>query len=110
MYVTLAYPLSRCNILFLAALVAVATPVAAPETRTQAIEQQVPEKAKALQPYTPGKIERAMIYVEENNLLRRLSARPEGWYPRLGGLTTGSGFSIGPGYRNYFGRDGVFNI
>jgi outer membrane protein assembly factor BamA len=79
-------------------------------TRAAEIEQQVAEKASEVRPYTPGKLERAMIYVEENNLLRRLSARPPGLYPRLGGLTTGSGFALGPGYRAYFGRDGIFDV
>jgi outer membrane protein assembly factor BamA len=79
-------------------------------TRAGEIEQQITQKASQLRPYTPGKLERAMIYVEENNILRRLSARPPGWYPRIGGLTTGSGFALGPGYRNYFGRDGMFDV
>jgi hypothetical protein len=82
----------------------------AQQTRADIIEDQVADKARQLHPYEPGTIEQVMLYVEEDNLLRRLSSDWEGWYPRLGGLTTGSGFAIGPGYRKYFGRDGVFDV
>lgn len=84
-------------------------PVDAQQTRAGIIEDQIADKARQLHPYEPGTIEQVMLYVEEDNLLRRLSSGWEGWYPRLGGLTTGSGFAIGPGYRKYFGRDGVFD-
>jgi outer membrane protein assembly factor BamA len=82
----------------------------AQQSRADAIEQQIADKAQQARPYEPGKLERALLFIEENNVLRRLSASADGWYPRLGGLTTGSGFAIGPGYRKYFQRDGVFNI
>lgn len=81
----------------------------AQESRVEALEEEIAEKARQVEPYQPGKLERVMLYIEQNNLLGRLSARPDGWYPRLGGLTTGSGFAVGPGYRKYFGRDGLFD-
>jgi outer membrane protein assembly factor BamA len=98
--------------LAMSALVALGSthPVEAQETRSGAIEERIADKARQLEPYQPGTLERAMLFIEENSLLRRLSATSAGWYPRLGGLTTGSGFAIGPGYRKYFGRDGMFDI
>jgi len=33
----------------------------------------------------------------------RLSGDVDGWYARLGGMTRGSGFAIGPGYRFHSG-------
>lgn len=92
------------------AMMAVASAVAAQETREAAIAQEIRAKSTQLEPYQPGRLEKTMIFIEENSLLQRLTGRPDGWYPRLGGLTTGSGFAIGPGYRKYFGRDGAFNI
>jgi hypothetical protein len=38
-------------------------------------------------------------WAERHQLIERLSGDVDGWYPRLGGMTRGSGFSIGPGYR-----------
>jgi outer membrane protein assembly factor BamA len=98
--------------LAMAALVALGSthPVEAQETRSGALEEKIADKARQLEPYQPGTLERAMLFIEENNLLRRLSATSAGWYPRLGGLATGSGFAMGPGYRKYFGRDGLFDI
>ena len=87
-----------------------ARPAEAQETRAGAIEERIAEKAQQLEPYRPGTLERAMLFIEENTLIPRLTGTPEGWYPRLGGLTTGSGFAVGPGYRRYFGRDGVFDV
>lgn len=85
-------------------------PLEAQATRAEVIEEEIAGKAKALEPYERGKLEKALLFIEENNLLRRLSSKANGWYPRLGGLTTGSGFAIGPGYRKYFRRDGLFDI
>ena len=31
----------------------------------------------------------------------RLNGDIDGWYPRLGGMTRGSGFALGPGYRTH---------
>src|SRR5688572_3582126 len=36
---------------------------------------------------------------EEWQLEERLNGEIDGWYPRLGGMTRGSGFALGPGYR-----------
>jgi hypothetical protein len=36
------------------------------------------------------------------DIIARLEGEKDGWYPRLGGMTRGSGFSLGPGYRTHF--------
>ena len=41
---------------------------------------------------------------DETQIVARLNGDIDGWYPRLGGMTTGSGFALGPGYRTH-----VFN-
>lgn len=72
--------------------------------------QQPPEteKPKALkvevQPPEPGGrgfVEKAKRWAEETQIVERLSGEVDGWYPRLGGMTRGSGFAIGPGYRTH---------
>src|SRR5262249_30095323 len=45
----------------------------------------------------PGGFERAMHFVEEKGIF--LTGR-DGLYPKLGSLTTGSGFAYGAGYRD----------
>jgi outer membrane protein assembly factor BamA len=87
-----------------------AIPARAQDSRAGEIEDQIAEKAKQLQPYQPGKLEKLMLAIEENRILGRLSPEVDGWYPKLGGMTTGSGFAAGPGYRRHFGRDGVFDV
>jgi hypothetical protein len=47
----------------------------------------------------PGFISRMRAWADRHELVERLSGDIDGWYPRLGGMTRGSGFSIGPGYR-----------
>jgi len=38
---------------------------------------------------------------DETQIVGRLNGEIDGWYPRLGGMTTGSGFALGPGYRTH---------
>jgi hypothetical protein len=38
---------------------------------------------------------------DELQLEERLNGEIDGWYPRLGGMTRGSGFALGPGYRTH---------
>jgi hypothetical protein len=75
-----------------------------PATRAEADRQSRAKKNDSTQPYKPGAFERAMHFVEERALF--ITGR-EGFYPRLGSLTTGSGFAYGGGYRD---RDLFNNI
>jgi outer membrane protein assembly factor BamA len=44
----------------------------------------------------------------KTQIIERLNGDIDGWYPRLGGMTRGGGFAIGPGYRFHVTDDGIF--
>src|SRR4030095_16465586 len=67
-----------------------------PTTRAEANRHQREEKNANLPPYAPGGLERAMRVAEDKAIF--IVGR-EGFYPKLGSLTTGSGFAYGAGYR-----------
>jgi hypothetical protein len=46
-----------------------------------------------------GFVARLRRLADEHQLAQRLNGDVDGWYPRLGGMTRGSGFALGPGYR-----------
>jgi len=73
-----------------------------PRTRAEALRRAREQKARALEPYKPSRLEATMDFLEDKGLL--LLTR-EGLYPKLGSLTTGSGFAAGAGYRSR----GIFN-
>lgn len=75
-----------------------------PATRAELLERMREEKAKNLQPAKPKGIERALLYIEEHRIIERLTIA-DGWYPRIGGLTTGGGFAGGAGYRKHLFND-----
>jgi outer membrane protein assembly factor BamA len=68
-----------------------------PATRAEADRASREEKARNAQVYQPGRFERAMHLVEERGLF---ILNREGLYPKLGTLTTGSGFALGAGFRD----------
>jgi hypothetical protein len=68
-------------------------------TRAGRAEQERADKAKDLKPYSPGKVERALLLVEQRYLAERLVNPPRGLFTRLGGMPEGQGFTIGPAYR-----------
>lgn len=70
-----------------------------PETRAEAIAREREAKSKALAPYEPNRVERTLIALENGRLLERLLNPASGFYPKLGTVTPGSGFSLGPGYK-----------
>jgi hypothetical protein len=82
---------------------------AEPSTRAEALRQERERKNQALTPNEPDRLQRAMDYAEDRAvyLLTR-----EGWYPKIGSLTTGSGFAFGPGYRDrdLLNRYGVIEV
>jgi hypothetical protein len=77
-----------------------------PQTREEALRQEREAKAASLTPNKPTGLQKALAFVEERSLL--LAAR-DGFHPKLGSLTTGSGFAMGVGYRtrDVFKRYGV---
>jgi hypothetical protein len=81
------------------ALLACAGPASAqePQSRAEELRQQREEKARSLSPYRPSGLETAMKAVEDRAIA---ALGREGFYPKLGSLTTGSGFAFGGGFRN----------
>jgi hypothetical protein len=68
-----------------------------PQSRAETLRRQREAKARALTPYEPSGLEKAMKLAEDRAIA--VLAR-EGFHPKLGSLTTGSGFAFGLGFRN----------
>jgi hypothetical protein len=75
-----------------------------PETREEALRREREAKSKALKPPEASRLERLLLRLENDRVFERLLNPPEGFYPRIGHVTPGSGFSLGPAYR----RAGMF--
>jgi hypothetical protein len=54
-----------------------------------------------------GFVDTAREWAKSTQILERLEGDIDGWYPRLGGMTRGSGFALGPGYRMHVFGDQV---
>jgi len=70
------------------------------QTRAELLEQQRAERAQSLSTYTPNALEQGLLYMDEKRILERLGQELSGIYPRIGGFTTGSGFTLGLGVRH----------
>jgi hypothetical protein len=46
-----------------------------------------------------GFLARARQWIKDTQLIERLNGDVDGWYPRIGRMTRGSGFAVGPGDR-----------
>jgi hypothetical protein len=90
-----------------------AAPVSAqaqePQTREEALRLEREKKDQALTPNKPDALQRGLDYVEDRAL--HLLTK-DGFYPKVGSLTTGSGFAFGLGYRDreMFKRRGVAEV
>jgi hypothetical protein len=86
-------------ILTLSILLGAASPSLAqePSSREEADRQQREEKNRTLQPYKMSGLEKGMRFIEEKAIF--IVGR-EGFYPKIGSLTTGSGFAYGLGFRD----------
>jgi outer membrane protein assembly factor BamA len=71
-----------------------------PATRADALLLEREEKAKHLTPPKPSGFERVLMDLESGRLFERILNPAEGLYPKIGNITSGSGFSLGPGYRH----------
>ena len=71
------------------------------ETRRETLERQRAEKATQLQPYELSKVEKTLLYIEENNPLHMV-APYNGFYVQYGytGKPIGSGIAFGGGWRH----------
>jgi hypothetical protein len=76
-------------------------------SRAELLAKMREQKAENLQPHKPKGMEKALLYIEEHRLIERFTIA-DGWYPRIGGLTTGGGFAAGAGYRKHLLDDQLF--
>jgi len=101
---------ARASRLVIALLIAIAASrhasgqEAPPETRSEELRRQREQKARALKPPRQGRFERTLLALESGRLFERFLNPPEGLYPKIGTITPGGGFSVGPAYR----RPGLF--
>ena len=79
----------------------------AQETRAELLAEMREQKARSLEPYKPKGAEKALLYVEQKRIIERLTVA-DGFYPRTGGLPSGSGFAMGVGYRKHLLNEGLF--
>ena len=68
-----------------------------PSTREEADRQRREQQSKDLQAYQPNGLERALDFAEDRAIF---ILDREGFHPKLGSLTTGSGFAYGLGFRD----------
>jgi hypothetical protein len=80
------------------AALALAGPVRAQTSRTETIAARQAEKAKDLKPRVPPRAERIFEWAKDEFI-----DEPSGLYPVLGSVYAGGGFSLGAGYRRYYG-------
>lgn len=98
-------------LLLLVFVVAHAAPAAGQESRTAIITAEQAEKSKMLQPYVPTAVERWYT-----GLKHELVDEPSGLYPYFGSVYPGGGFTMGAGYRQFYGDrthadvKGVFSL
>jgi hypothetical protein len=78
--------------------VAAVRPAAGQDTRAGLIAAEQAEKAKTLAPYFPGGAERAIVTIQ-----REFLGDPNGLYPLFGSVYSGGGFTLGAGYRRFYG-------
>src|SRR5918993_2172118 len=79
---------------------------AAPATPAEPTREAVAVEAAAgaAQDSGDGFADKAKDWAERTQIIERLNGDVDGWYPRLGGMTRGGGFALGPGYRRHLGN------
>jgi hypothetical protein len=80
------------------AIVAACTLLAAPAAQAQSGDADAAPPAERR-----GFVASLRAWARDTQLLGRLNGEVDGWYPRLGGITRGSGFAGGPGIRGQAG-------
>jgi outer membrane protein assembly factor BamA len=80
-----------------------------PQTRAEADRQRREQNAATAKPYEPGGLERALDFVDRRALF---VLDREGLHPKLGTITTGSGFAYGVGFRDrdLFSNTGMLEV
>ena len=80
-----------------------------PQTREEADRRRREQQSKEVTPYKPNGLERALDFAEDKAIF---ILDREGIHPKLGSLTTGSGFAYGVGFRDrdLFSNTGALEI
>ena len=97
--------MSRAAPCLAAAVLSVASPAWAQSSRTEAIAAEQADKATDLQPRVPPGAERAVKWVKDE-----LIDEPSGLYPYFGSVYSGGGFTLGAGYRRYYGDNTHWDV
>ena len=84
---------------------AAALPAAAQETRAETIAQAQAAKATKLAPYEPTTTERIAAAVKH-----QFVDDPNGFYPYFDSVYSGGGFTLGAGYRTFYGDRTFFDV
>ncbi|MGH9330558.1 MAG: hypothetical protein ACRD09_08955, partial [Vicinamibacterales bacterium] len=82
-----------------------AGPASAQESREAEVAAKQAEKAKDLKPYVPSRAERIIA-----DLRREAIERPSGPIPILDSPYRGGGFTLGAGYRQFFGDASFWDV
>ena len=82
-------------------VVLAASPASGQETRVEILERQRTEKASQLRPYVPGKLEKALLWVEANDPMTKIGPY-NGFFIQYSytGKPAGSGLAFGGGFRH----------
>lgn len=88
-----------------AATLFMTTAVRAQETRAGLIEAEQAKKAAEAKPYQPSKFETVFARLEESFV-----SPPSGFFPVIGRIPQGGGFSLGAGYRQFYARRAVIDL
>ena len=89
----------------LAPFVARPTMVSAQDSRAEIIAAAQSEKAKNLAPRQPSAVEQFLL-----TLRQAVIEAPSGFYPVFGSVYSGGGFTLGGGYRQFFGDHAAWHI
>jgi hypothetical protein len=89
---------ARRSALALAILVAATVPAAAQDSREAEIAAEQAKKASQLRPYEPGAAERWAV-----TLRKEFLDEPAGFYPYFASVYSGGGFTLGAGFRQFYG-------
>ena len=88
-----------------ALVLAASVTTTAQEKRTDVLAEEQREKAGALTPWGPGRVESAVIKLKQD-----LIDSPSGLYPTFDSVYSGGGFTLGAGYRQYYTPTTFWNV
>jgi len=93
------------TIVFAIAVIGISSPAVGQQTREAQIAAEQAEKAKDLRPYERTTAEQVFI-----RLTRGFTETPSGFYPAFGSVYGGGGFTLGAGYRRFYGDRTLWDV